>query len=210
MKFHFVLLLIFVAGCSSTPKHERWIAEGVTVEVLCGYLQNVPPLADWQVSAKRRRNENAKKALRVIAGSESACEPIFNAATKEKFKLCSDKSLCIQHMSYRKEDSAQVDIRREIKRRALDCWQYGDVAAAHRKLELEAARHAAELAAIKAEAKKEKSSQSRSSSRKSRPTSGFPPLNVFLEKSVPIIGGVKCYYSNGEVRVVRDTGYCPR
>lgn len=242
------LILAVSSACAVKPFYAKSLDPELDVATLCGYLRNIPPMKKARtpsITERQRVSRNDQARIRIseiTTGSDHgtglldymdaptryaieeaanmACSPYFNAATEAKFSVNSDETLCMQHMSFRRNDSAQIDIRWEIKRRGVDCWEYGDVEAAHRKLDEEATARAEKLASEKAAAKAARyeklvkaarQPKVRQNSPKIKPTKlPSPPMNVFLRKSESIIGGVRCHYSDGSVTVIRDTGYCPR
>ena len=214
MKVPAILLsTLMLVACGGTPTHEEWVASGISDETLCGYLRMDPPLESRR--DMERRGKHAKRAIEAMGKSLSICRPFFLKAVEQKFANSSDESLCKQHMAFRRNATQQLDIKLEMKRRKVDCWEYGNVKAAHDALD--------EIAAQKAE---EADAKRRAAFRKlqcmgggcgSRPTSSSPPKgsngsapnNAYLVKTEPIVGGALCHYSDGSVRRISGS-YCPR
>lgn len=220
MRILISIFVILAASSCATPKHEEWIASGITIEELCGYMRMESRLESE--GAMHRRRGYAKDAFDAMGVERSVCEPFFNKAVAAKFVNSSDSSLCRRHMSYRRNSSKQDDIRREMRRRNLDCWEYGDVEQAHRDLDEIAAQKAAERRAKRRQAysnlacafgggcqQRSASTQSKVKPRQTEASKPSAPKNTYLVKTEGIIGGSLCHYSDGSVIRVKG-GYCPR
>ena len=121
----------------------------------------------------------------------------------DKWMNKTDRALCMEWMTAPSLNIHQNSRQREIKRRGIDCWEYGDVDEEGRKSTqrfMDALNNIGRRGTSRA-----------SSSPKRNSNSGSRDPNApYLTDTNSVIGGVMCSYSDGSVINLKNESYCPR